>query len=209
MRLLVCGGRDYKDKACVYQALARFRSESFLSDQDDVLISGAARGADTIAIEYANCYGLILKTFPADWGTYGKKAGYIRNVQMLKEGQPDYVIAFPGGKGTAMMVDLAQKAGVPVIHVGRDPLGNVVMGAKGSSSSLPATTKPGIKTKLFQQKYIDRIAALQMLTPGQHDGIYQEIAHEEAIWLQGQDQAALEYEEILNVQDMMDKLNAG
>jgi hypothetical protein len=36
---------------------------------------------------------------------------------MLYEGKPDLVVAFPGGKGTAMMVDIATKAGVKVIKV--------------------------------------------------------------------------------------------
>lgn len=44
-------------------------------------------------------------------------AGYIRNAQMLSEGQPNIVIAFPGGKGTEMMVSLAKKKGVQVIQI--------------------------------------------------------------------------------------------
>jgi hypothetical protein len=33
---------------------------------------------------------------------------------MLKEGHPDLVVAFPGGKGTAGMIALARAAGIPV-----------------------------------------------------------------------------------------------
>lgn len=60
------------------------------------------------------------KEFPADWDKYGKRAGYLRNVQMLDEGKPDLVVAFPGGKGTAMMVKLAKERGVRVIEYAYD-----------------------------------------------------------------------------------------
>lgn len=82
------------------------------------------------------------------------------------------------------------------------------MGTLGSSSQLGTGPEAGIRTKPFQQKYIQRLAELKMLTPGQRDGIYQEIALEEANWLQGQDQAAMEYEEILKVQEMVESKNA-
>lgn len=208
LRILVCGGRDFKDEECVYKGLDRFRDahlfSSANSDDDgkyDVIISGMAKGADMIAAEYATTYGLILKPFPADWKTHGRKAGYLRNVQMLQEGRPDVVVAFPGGKGTKMMIDLAQKACVPVTHVGRDPLGNIIMGTLGASSYTAKSPAPGIKTKIFQQKYIDELAKLKMLTPGQRDGLYQKFLEEETAWFASQDQAAQEYEEILNVQE--------
>lgn len=207
MRILVCGGRDCKDEELVWHGINHYRDSTFLSDPDDWIIAGAARGVDSFAADYARTYGLRLKEYPADWATYGRKAGYIRNQQMLVQGNPDVILAFPGGKGTKMMVDLAIKAGKPVRYMGRDPLGNIVMGTLGPSSqaTIPSP-EPGIKTKLFQQKYIDRIAALQMLTPGQRDGIYQEVACEEMLFFKSQDQAVMEYEEIQNVQELMDKL---
>ena len=80
------------------------------------IISGAAKGVDTIAIEFAVVNFLAFAEFPANWDRYGKKAGYLRNVQMLEEGKPDLVVAFPGGRGTEMMKDLARKKGVEVIE---------------------------------------------------------------------------------------------
>lgn len=57
-----------------------------------------------------------IMAFPAEWNKYGKKAGYIRNAQMLEIGKPDLVLAFWDGvsRGTKMMIDLAKKAGVEV-----------------------------------------------------------------------------------------------
>ena len=54
---------------------------------------------------------------PAEWALHGKKAGYLRNEKMLRMGKPDLVVAFPGGVGTAMMVDLAKKKGLRVIDL--------------------------------------------------------------------------------------------
>ena len=56
--------------------------------------------------------------YPAPWKRFGPSAGGIRNQQMLDEGKPDLVVAFPGGKGTADMVRRAENAGVKVIKVG-------------------------------------------------------------------------------------------
>lgn len=62
---------------------------------------------------------VIERPFPADWVTLGKAAGPIRNQQMLDEAKPDWVVAFPGGNGTADMVRRARKAGVKIVEVPR------------------------------------------------------------------------------------------
>ena len=117
MKILVCGGRDYNNWKEVKQSLDKLH---FDYDGEVEIIEGGARGADYLAKMWAQEVVVPYKTFRADWGTYGKKAGYIRNHQMLQEGKPDIVVAFPGGKGTAMMVDIAKRAKVPVIKVKDD-----------------------------------------------------------------------------------------
>ena len=111
MRILVCGGRDFSD----YKLLSQHLNEYI--QQGLVIIHGAARGADSLAMTWALDNADSHEAYPADWNKYGKRAGYIRNVQMLNEGKPDLVIAFPGGKGTQMMINLAEAAGVPVVKV--------------------------------------------------------------------------------------------
>lgn len=106
MRVLVCGGRDYWDKATIRKELAEVKPTS--------VIHGAARGADTLAGEVAEAMGVPVEEYPARWNDYGKAAGPIRNQAMLERGKPDLVLAFPGGNGTADMVQRARKAGVPV-----------------------------------------------------------------------------------------------
>jgi hypothetical protein len=114
MKVLVCGGRDYDDDVKVFETLDRVNVEK---DIIDVIISGQARGADTIGEWYAKDRGLEIDKYPAQWNKYGKSAGYKRNTQMLVEGKPDLVVAFPGGRGTAMMVKIAKDAGVEVMEV--------------------------------------------------------------------------------------------
>jgi len=80
-----------------------------------MIISGCARGADTLGIEWAEAKGVEVARFPADWKTHGRAAGPIRNQQMLEEGKPDLVVAFPGARGTADMIRRARAAGVELI----------------------------------------------------------------------------------------------
>jgi Protein of unknown function (DUF2493). len=104
MRVLVCGGRYYRNWNAVYAALDRLSPE--------VTIQGGAHGADFYAREWARSNGVTSVTFSADWSR-GKKAGPERNARMLKEGKPDYWLAFPGGPGTADMVRKLKAAGIP------------------------------------------------------------------------------------------------
>lgn len=114
MKILVCGGRDYSDEGAVARVLDEYERGAA---EPPTLIHGAARGADTIAAVYAECRGWPIERYPADWAKYGTAAGPIRNRQMLDQGKPDLVIAFPGGRGTADMIRRAEKAGVPVRRV--------------------------------------------------------------------------------------------
>ena len=131
MRVLVCGGRNYDmtDEAThmwftdhmekiAFDRFPRLPEDEYGNFLYDVtIIAGGARGIDTMAIDWAVVNWCPFKEFPADWNKYGKRAGYLRNKQMLEEGHPDLVVAFPGGKGTTMMVQIAEAAGVPVLKV--------------------------------------------------------------------------------------------
>jgi hypothetical protein len=83
---------------------------------ETTIISGHARGADTLGERLAEDMGWRCEQYPALWETEGKRAGPIRNARMLREGKPDVVIAFraPDSKGTQNMIDQAMKAGVEV-----------------------------------------------------------------------------------------------
>lgn len=126
-RVLVCGGREYGTRMTEegYVVANRFEIEKLNSTLDAlkkefsdlIIIQGEAKGADSLARDWAVRNNVAVISFPADWKTHGKSAGYQRNVQMLEEGEPDLVVAFPGGRGTAMMCDIARRAGVPVRQI--------------------------------------------------------------------------------------------
>jgi predicted Rossmann-fold nucleotide-binding protein len=112
-RVLVCGGRTVEDYAFVSRVLAeRHETEPF-----SLLIAGGASGADGLAVRWAKAWGVPVKEYLAEWKRLGRMAGPIRNRRMLEDGQPDLVIAFPGGRGTANMVKLAESKGVFVVKV--------------------------------------------------------------------------------------------
>ena len=115
MRILVCGGRDYDDMPEFTHQMGHLAREHGLENL--VIIHGGASGADRMASNWAFTFGLTEEAYLADWKTHGRAAGPIRNRQMLVEGKPDLVLAFPGGKGTANMITQAEKAGVEVIRV--------------------------------------------------------------------------------------------
>lgn len=117
MRVLVCGGRDFGVEYPEYSWIWQVLDTLYADDEDMQIISGMATGADTAGADWARARGVSLFSFPANWDKHGKAAGYIRNKQMLEEGKPDLVIAFPGGRGTANMIKLARDAGVPVEEV--------------------------------------------------------------------------------------------
>ena len=121
MRILICGGRDFNSYADLCWNMNKLSEElDFDSKQPVTIIAGEARGVDTLAREFAKECGWEYEGYPADWKKYGRRAGYVRNSEMLIKGKPDLVVAFPGGKGTAMMVKLAKEAGVKVREITND-----------------------------------------------------------------------------------------
>tara|TARA_B100000949_G_C14020656_1_gene341131 strand:+ start:298 stop:645 length:348 start_codon:yes stop_codon:yes gene_type:complete len=106
MKILVCGSREWTDKNKIKKELSKYSKE-------DVLIHGGCRGADKLAGEVGKELGMKIEVYYADWKTHGKKAGPLRNQQMLDEGKPDKVYAFhediDSSKGTKDMVNRAKK----------------------------------------------------------------------------------------------------
>jgi hypothetical protein len=111
-RVIVCGGRDWTDRAFVYRCLDAFHDAV---EPIAVLADGDYRGVDHMARDWAAAHGVERVPYPADWTRFGPSAGPLRNRRMLSEFAPDYVLAFPGGDGTADMVRIARQA----LSVGR------------------------------------------------------------------------------------------
>ena len=115
MTILVCGGRDFVDRQRIFDTLDSLAEQHEI----DLVVHGAARGADAIAGMWADERGVDVHSYPADWRKLGKSAGHVRNKQMLDSEEVDLVVPFPGGTGTRNMVDLAISRGIKVMWTHR------------------------------------------------------------------------------------------
>lgn len=105
-RVIVAGGRDFDDYPRLCDVL------DHILDPGDTIVSGCAKGADSLALVYArqpeNDYST--EEFPADWEKHGKAAGPIRNQEMSQVA--DILVAFWDGKsrGTKDMIERMARA---------------------------------------------------------------------------------------------------
>ena len=108
MRIAIIGSRGFDNYKLVVETFLLYKSKITL------LVSGGARGADTLGEKWAIEHGIETLIFPADWKTHGKKAGYIRNENIVKN--CDGIIAFWDGvsRGTAHSLTLANTYGKPI-----------------------------------------------------------------------------------------------
>lgn len=113
MRALICGGRDFTDWKTFMRCMDQMNEQY---GPFDAIVQGGAPGADAMAADLAYHWKIPTDEYLADWRTHGRAAGPIRNQQMLVEGKPEIVFAFPGGRGTANMVALAKASGVRVVE---------------------------------------------------------------------------------------------
>jgi predicted Rossmann-fold nucleotide-binding protein len=106
MKILVCGGRDFNDKERLDGYL-----QSVIDEQNEkvAIIQGGARGADALAKAFAVRHGIPCIEILPNWVFYGKRAGHLRNYYMLEYCEPNFIIAFPGGAGTANMIKQASE----------------------------------------------------------------------------------------------------
>ena len=122
MRVLICGSRGWQDKRPIWDVLQMLEREGYVAGV--TIVHGDARGADRIAATLAPNCGHRVEPHPAAWRLHGRRAGYLRNAEMLASGI-DHVYAFRSAgvsKGTDQMITLAREAGVPVTVVEREEL---------------------------------------------------------------------------------------
>jgi len=110
MRLIVAGGRTFKDAIMLAKVLDIYQALYCLTE----IVSGTANGADKCGEQWATSNGIKIKRFPANWDLYGKSAGHLRNAEMAEYG--DQLLAFwdNKSKGTKSMIDIATEKGMIV-----------------------------------------------------------------------------------------------
>ncbi len=115
IQVIIAGGRDFNDYELLCSRMDHLLSKRSLSEV--TIISGCAKGADSLAIRYASDRGYSIQKFPADWDKYGKRAGILRNEQMANVAT--HLVAFWDGKskGTSHMIQIASDKGMRVVVV--------------------------------------------------------------------------------------------
>lgn len=121
MKVLVSGSRDFTDYSVVEKELDKLHNVDENGKvvngghRIDCIIHGGARGVDTLAGQYARNKNIPEEVYLAEWTKYGRAAGPLRNIRMLKESKPGLVLCFISEKsrGTRHMSQIAIEAGKP------------------------------------------------------------------------------------------------
>lgn len=115
IRIIIAGGRDFQD----YRRLRAYMDCLLEPITDSVeIVSGGARGADSLGEKYARERGYKLRRFLADWDKYGKAAGPVRNKEMALYAAEEtgVLVAFWDGvsRGTYNMITYAEECNLKV-----------------------------------------------------------------------------------------------
>ena len=111
-KVIIAGSRGFSN-----YKLLREQCNKYLRDKrktsNIIIVSGGARGADSLGEKYAQDEGFDLEIYPAQWKKLGKQAGFRRNEQMAEVA--DALIAFWDGEshGTKHMIDIMTNKGLP------------------------------------------------------------------------------------------------
>ena len=122
LRVIIAGSRDFNDYELLKKSAIEIITKKTMLPDLTRIVSGGARGADTLGERFANEMGLEISRFIPEWDGLGKRAGYVRNAEMAKFAVEDdndgMLIAFWDGqsRGTKHMIDLAKRYGLEV-HV--------------------------------------------------------------------------------------------
>jgi hypothetical protein len=108
LKTIIAGSRNIINYQVLLNALKEYKFPI------TEVVSGTASGVDKLGEFYSKVNNIPLKQFPADWNKYGKKAGYLRNVQMAEYAEALIAIWDGISKGTKMMIDIASQKGLKV-----------------------------------------------------------------------------------------------
>ncbi len=128
MKLAIIGGRDFDDYELLKQTVRRHLSIRHEHHRDahfnekyvpvfDEVVSGGAKGADSLGARFAREQGIKLTEYLPDWEKYGKRAAFLRNEDIIKNS--NFVLAFwdSVSKGTANSLSISKRLKKPTIII--------------------------------------------------------------------------------------------
>lgn len=108
MKVIIAGTRDFHDYDVVCKAIANSWYEI------TEVVSGGATGVDALGERWGKERGLPVTVFPAQWQTYGKKAGPIRNAEMAEYADALVAVVSGPSPGTRGMIKISLERGLKV-----------------------------------------------------------------------------------------------
>lgn len=128
MRTIIAGSRNITgaDAARVLSVLDAIHAQEFfvpnrLIDPQQwtitTVISGCARGVDTLGAEWARGRGIPVEEYPADWKAHGRAAGPIRNRAMAERAEAAIVVRYAESAGSEDMARVARSKGLRLVEV--------------------------------------------------------------------------------------------
>lgn len=105
MKLAIIGSRTFDN----YELLAQFIKDNYDLTAITHIISGGAKGADSLGERFAKENDIETIVFKAEWELYGKSAGILRNIDIISN--CDKCVAFWDGEshGTKHAIELCEK----------------------------------------------------------------------------------------------------
>lgn len=108
MSIVIAGSRSITDYTVLCDAI-------FLSDFSiEEVVSGCARGVDSLGERWAEENGVPVKRFPANWERFGRAAGMYRNAEMARYASGGIILWDGESRGTLDMIDKLRRLGKPV-----------------------------------------------------------------------------------------------
>lgn len=108
-KVIIAGSREFDNYDMLKEKCDKILSRKVNEGEEIVIVSGTARGADTLGEKYAEERGYKIERYPANWDKYGKKAGYLRNKKMAEVSNACIVFlsSKAENKGSKMMISIA------------------------------------------------------------------------------------------------------
>ena len=108
MRTIIAGSRegfDYADVLCAVHECGWSVT---------TVISGNARGVDSLGERFANHRQIPCEIYPANWNLHGKSAGYKRNELMATKAEALIALWDGESRGTKHMINIAKRQGLRI-----------------------------------------------------------------------------------------------